>query len=104
MENVAKVTELEELKTNLSKSENLRQEANLKLDKAYLLLNNWVQEYYVSGPIDLYKAMDFFRGKDVSHENEKAAKWIWEANLIFGLIDIVQDYVYDAKELTQAKI
>lgn len=93
------VKALEALRHELFETRNSIEYAEVKLDKAEMLLNRWVQDYSFAKKPDPRAAVACWSGSDKSQEAEQAAKWFWDYNQIFTIVDIAFDYLLEAKKI-----
>ena len=94
--------EIKELKSKLFKQENVLGEALIKLEKASTVLNHWEQNYSFSkrpSPEAAIAWRGTVRSEDIW--GQQSFTWYQEYNLIFQLISIASDYVYESKKLLE---
>lgn len=107
IETVSETSESMEVKTlkhELFEVENNIEYAKVKLDKAETILSHWVQDYSFAEKPDPRAAIAYWSGSDKSQEAEQAAKWFWEYNQIFTIVDIAFDYLLEAKKILNEAI
>lgn len=72
----------------------------LDLEKAVLLLENWLQDYSFSEKPDARAAVAY--GMRVPDDNDikgyNSSKWFYEYDRIVKTIDIVDDYIWKSKK------
>lgn len=96
--------EVKALRHELFKVESSIDYAKVKLDKAEMLLNRWVQDYSFAKMPDPRAAVARWSGADKSQEAEQAAKWFYEYNEIYTIVDIAFDYLLEAKKILNEAI
>ena len=99
----ANVTE-EALKHELFETRNSIAYAEVKLDKAETILSRWVQDYSFAEKPDPRAAIAYWSGSDKSQEAEQAAKWFYEYDEIYTIVDIAFDYLLEAKKILNEAI
>ncbi|HHY26424.1 MAG TPA: hypothetical protein GX523_06695 [Desulfitobacterium dehalogenans] len=78
-------------------------ETLIKLSKAKMILDIWIQDYGFPSNPNLNDAVAWMGSKsgEQTREEVNSVKWYLEYDLIYGLIDIVHDYVYESKKILE---
>lgn len=98
------VKALEALRHELFETRNSIEYAEVKLYKAETILSRWVQDYSFADKPDPRAAVAWWSGSDKSQEAEQAAKWFYEYNEIYNIVDIAFDYLLEAKKILNEAI
>lgn len=89
---------LAELKHELFDNETIMSEVTLKLDRARLILGDWLDDYGFNQEPNPRKAVEWggtMRNEEGhDKEGEQSFKWFIEYNRIYKFIEIVMDYVH----------
>ena len=61
-------------------------------DKVSFLVSEWIVDYGFSENPDPYKAIAWGKNQDEDIHATQSAKWFWEYNRIYELIEMIHDY------------
>lgn len=91
---------IEELRKSKVELQDVIGQVLLKIEKADLIIWDWIEEYGFSEKPDSWAAVKYSSKlpdeKDIHGSN--SLKWFYEYNRIFKLIDIASDYVLESRK------
>lgn len=96
----------ENLQRELINRSDALEETLIRLNKANIILNNWLQEYAFPANPDLGAALSYWNSKpgERSQAENSSVKWLCGYNQIYGFIDIAHDYIYESKKALEAAL
>lgn len=93
MEYIEKVVLVKEKESeDLFKAKQALEKLDYYNDKVSFLVSEWIVDYGFSEKPDPYKAIAWGKNQDKDIHATQSAKWFWEYNRIYELIEMIHDY------------
>lgn len=82
-------------------NKDLMLDVRYNVEKIGFLLNEWINDYGFSEKPNPMAAMEWTQNVNQGRHQEQSAKWFWEYDRIYELIEIAMDYVGYTRELLE---
>lgn len=100
--NLEKTIEVSEKELNINQDTDLKDminNLNYYNEKIGFLLGEWIVDYGFNNKPDPYKAIAWATNQDKGMHATQSAKWFWEYNRIFELVEMIHDYNISMREV-----